>query len=305
MIIFFYFLNFVYSEFIELKENELINYINNSLIKPIFIFFYVNKCPNCEIAKNKFNSFVEENNKRIDILITKINCRNFNFCNELNLQILPQFYLIHGNNSKYWPNTSIIDEEFWKKIINSRISSLLIKKNKNLIQSNWEFSLNHINSPTENDINLRFIRKYIKNYFYFTQFTYEVNSNFKQTELIINFTPNCQEKIIINSNNSLNILKNYIFGPLYEYNLNEYLEINKFFSTVFYITNTKLIEIQKKALLELSKKNCQFKIGWIIFNKDIENLLKINKTELPHLIIFNRETNNFTKYFGKICDINI
>ena len=300
----------------EFNFKELENKISNSFSIPIFVICYVPNCKKCKQITTEFKEFITSTNDRDDIYISKINClESEKYCNYFNATLLPKSYLVIGNNSRYWPQTSANTAEEWNDFIDHYIRANT-KKIQNENQLMEYVNQNTMNGGTtfllkikdNDDESLRKVRRQSYHYLiYNITFFYAFDQNLMQYEFYTFYSYKCSLKLIGNNSMLTTFINNHKFGPTHHFDLSELESIqnNKF---LLIVNHDDLSISQKKNLIKIVDKYCnKIVIGWIKYSEIIqsqamkEKLINITHDMCPFVMIYN--SNNYAFSYMRLSNI--
>lgn len=295
---------------------EIEDKINHSFSMPIFIICYTNSCKQCKDIDRQYSDFISLTGNRTDLYTSKIDCiENEEYCSYLNVHITPTSILILGNNSKYWPTTNSNQAEDWNLLIDKSLGGNLkrIKDSDNRSEKVQEVIRNTLNSggvtyyliiQYENDKTLNTFRKLAYRYLIFNvSFLYFIDPTVESYELRRYFTADYYE---VSQGDISHSIKEVQFGPLHQYDLQEWNNINSI--KIFLFTkNNYLLTTQKDKLISLSNEfGSKIRFGWVYVN----NLTEFNQffhykgNDLPITIFYNLNLSCYVGTKQRTRDIN-
>lgn len=294
-------INFLFSvsTWLEYDTNTIQKYIDNSFNIPIFILYFSPYCPYCHGLPEGFKNYSSGLGNRSDIYIMTIDCTKTDGCRRFHVRGTPTIVLVRGNNYKYWPHTRERGPEGWDRWINETLAPNLQEiHNDTELEAAKSKPRNGgssfiIEVPSKEDSYLGYIKNISRIYRIFDDwFFYRVNHSINETRVTAYQVENCPIPLEGKVSYSESFFKQYRFGSLHEYELDELMDVTLNSPVVLYVVNDEISDSEKHQLRILSGFNCNgIQYGWIKADeyKDIHKYSGTGPIDLPFLFGYKRK----------------
>jgi len=275
--------------------------IRNSHKNPIFALCHAPSCSHCHGLPEAIREYSETQPNRTDITFTSVNCDISGNCDRFGLKEIPQYVLVVGENSIYWPRMRSPNNTDWESFIKHYLQY-------DIEEISSESDLNHAIAKTANggttfhieassisDPTLGIMKDIVKRYIVFNDtFTYRLNYSIASTEIYAYRSPFCVQKFdgIRTKPEIAAFVNENRFGYMHRYSYSEWIDENRIRKTAIFF-EWGYIDPERQAMLyKLSKEHCKdVSLGWSSGNeaKGPLRMARINTTELPILLITNKK----------------
>ena len=291
------------------KEFEKIE--TTTLFKPIFSVCTSPTCPHCKGIPESLKSYSDSLGNKTKIIFTNINCGYTKFCKRFGIQGVPSFFLIRGNNKKYWTTTYESKPNGWNQFLNNEIGPNIfeIQSLNNVSFSNFQNGGSFFHLELNRSQLLLYKRySHLSSIYkiYGTKFSYTFNTNSNSILTIYYSNQKFNKYLNIDLNNINNLIEKNLFSYYHHYDVLEFITIIKEKPLILIVTTTSTSNSQINIINNLIFENLNITIGWASMDTDKYTLevSKNFKNIKPFLFGINQKKNCLIKYYYLENNIN-